>query len=57
MSPGVKNIVMFPAIHKYDDQTFDDMNEESDKQKFVIEKPLRPLPSHGIVEQAKKMVN
>ena len=48
---------MYPAIHSYDDQAFDDMSEESGKKRFIIKKPLWPVPSQGIVEQAKKMAN
>ena len=48
---------MYPAIHVYDDQAFDDKNEENEKkinECFIVKKPLRHVPSQGIVEQAKQ---
>ena len=30
------------------------MTEESEKKTFIVKKPLQPVPSEGIVEQAKK---
>jgi len=44
---------MYLAIHRYD-QAFDDISEESEKENFIVKKSLRPVPSQGIVEQAKK---
>ena len=44
---------MYPAIHWYDDQAFD-MSEESEKNNLIVKKPLWPVPSQGIVEQANK---
>ena len=51
-SPGVYiSIVIYPEICRFDDQAFDDTSEESErKTNFVIKKPLRPVPSQGIVE-------
>ena len=56
------SIAMHPAIHKYDDETFDDMSEESEKKKNLSTLSLRnrslwPVPSQGIVGQAKKKAN
>ena len=46
---------MYPAICTYDDQAFNNMSEESEeKNNFVMNKSLRPVPSQGMVEQAKK---
>ena len=47
------SIAMYPAIRQYDEQTFDDMSEESEKN-FIIKKPLWSAPSQGIAEQAKQ---
>ena len=49
------SIVMYIAIHRYDDQAFDDMSEESEKQfqRFIVQKLLWPVPSQGIVEQSR----
>ena len=44
---------MYPAICSYDEQAFDNMSEESEKNKLV-KKSLRPVPSQGKVEQAQK---
>ena len=36
------------SIPRYEDQAFDDMSEESQKikfERFIIQKPLRPVPS------------
>ena len=53
------NIAMYPAICQYDEHAFNDMSEESEKNKqTLVNKSLRPVPTQGIVEQAeKKMVN
>ena len=45
---------MYPAIRSYDEQAFDNMSEESGKKNFIVQKSLRPVPSQGMVEQAKK---
>ena len=46
---------MYPAICSYDDETFDDMSEESEEKKtLTLKKSLRPVPSQGMVEQVKK---
>ena len=46
---------LYPAIHNHVEQAFNNMNEESEKKKnFIIKKSLRPVPSQGMVEQAKK---
>ena len=46
---------MYPAIRSYDEQAFDyNMSEESENNNFIIKKSLRPVPSQGMVEQAKK---
>ena len=47
---------MYPAICSYDEQAFDNMSEESEKKSFIVQKSLRPVPSHGMAEQAKNMV-
>ena len=36
------------------EQAFDNVSEENEKKHFIIKKSLRPAPSQGIVEQAKK---
>ena len=58
-APNLKTIAltkaMYPAIRNYDEQAFDNMSEESEEKKtFIIKKSLRPVPSQGMVEQAKK---
>ena len=46
---------MYPAIRSDDEQAFDNMSEESEKKKnFIIKKSFWPVPSQGMVEQAKK---
>ena len=46
---------MYPAIWSFDEQAFDNMSEESEKNKnFIVKKSLRPVPSQIMVEQAKK---
>ena len=59
-APNLKTIartkVISTAICRYDNQAFDDTSAESGKQKlsaFIVNKMLRPVPSQGIVEQAK----
>ena len=42
------------AICSYDDEAFDNMSEESEEKETIIKKSLRPVPSQGMVEQAKK---
>ena len=46
--------VMYTTIHSYDEQAFDNMSEESGKKNFIVQKSLRPVPSQGMVGQAKK---
>ena len=48
--------VMYMAIHSNDEQAFD-MSEESGGgggRNLIVKKSLRPVPSQGVVEQAKK---
>ena len=45
---------MYGAIRSYDEQAFDNMSEENEKKNFIVKKSLRPVPSQGKVEQAKK---
>ena len=44
---------MYATIRSYDEQAFN-MSEESEKKNFIVQKSLRPVPSQGKVEQAKK---
>ena len=49
--------VMYAEICWYKDQAFDNMSEESLKKKkhfecFIVNKPLWPVPTQGIAEQA-----
>ena len=44
--------VIYPAIHSYDEQAFDNMSEESKKNNFIVKKSLRP--SQVMVKQVKK---
>ena len=58
-APNLKTIVLtkvrYTAICSDDEQAFDHMSEESEKKKnFIMKKSLRPVPSQGMVEQAKK---
>ena len=57
-APNLKTKVltkaMYAAIHSYDEQAFDNMSEGSEKTSFIIKKSLQPVPSQGMVEQAKK---
>ena len=46
---------MYPAICSYDEQAFDNMSEESEKNNFIVKKLLQPVPSQGMLEQAKNM--
>ena len=50
--------VMYTEIHSYDEQAFNNMSEEGEKNKhferFIVKKSLWPVPSQGIVEHAKK---
>ena len=52
------SILKFPAIRTDEDQAFDVMSEESERNKihehFIAKKQLQPAPSQGIVEQAKQ---
>ena len=43
---------MYTTICSYEEQAFD-MSEER-KENFIVKKSLRPVPSEGMVEQAKK---
>ena len=45
---------MPPVICSYDEQAFDNMSVESGKKQLFVKKSLRPVPSQGMVEQAKK---
>ena len=45
---------MYVMICSYDEQSFDNMSEESGKKNFIANKSLRPVPSQGMVEQANK---
>ena len=45
---------MYPEIHRYYDQAFNDMNEESGKKNLFMKKALQPLPNQGDVSKAKK---
>ena len=58
-APNLKIIVltkaMCAAIRSFDEPTFDNMSDESEKNKnLIIKKLSRPVPSEGMVEQAKK---
>ena len=46
--------VMYTTIHSCDEQAFDNMSEEGEKKNFILRKSLWPVPSQGMVEQAKK---
>ena len=46
--------MMYAAICSDDERAFANKSEESDKKNFIVKKSLRPVPSQGIVEQAKK---
>ena len=48
------SIAMYPVICRNDDQAISDLNEQSEKKTLSFMKLLRPVPSQGIVEQAKK---
>ena len=47
------SIAIYPAIRSYDEQAFE-MSEESENNNFIVKKSLQPVPSHGMIEQAKK---
>ena len=57
-APNLKTIVltkaMYTTIRSDDEQAFDNMSEESEKNNFIIKKLLQSVPRQGIVEQAKK---
>ena len=57
-APNLKTIALtkaiYPAIRSYDEQAFHNMSEESGKKNFIMMKSLWPVPSQGMVEQAKK---
>ena len=44
---------MYTRICSDDEQAFD-MSEESEEKNFIVKKSLWPVPSQGMVEQAKK---
>ena len=46
---------MYTTIHSYDEQAVVNMSEESEKKPVVVQKSLWPVPSQGMVEQAKNM--
>ena len=48
------SIAVYPAIRIYDEQAFRNMSEENENNNFIIKKSLRPVPSQGMVEQARK---
>ena len=56
-APNLKTIVltkvMYAAIRSYDEQAFDNMSEESEKENFFVKKLLQPVPSQSMDEQAK----
>ena len=56
-APNLKTIghtkVMYTTILGYNEQAFD-MSEESEKKTLSLKKSLRPVPSQGMAEQAKK---
>ena len=61
LAPNLKTIaltkVMYVAIHRYEDQAFDDITKESEKtffECFIVKKSLRPVPNQGMVEKVKK---
>ena len=60
-APNLKTIIltkaMYTVICSYDKQAFDNMSEESENNNFIVKKSLRPVPSQGMVEQAKKHGN
>ena len=46
---------MYPAIHSYSEQAFENMSEESgEKKTTIVKKSLWPVPSRAKIEQAKK---
>ena len=49
------SIAMCLAIWSYDEQAFDNMSEENEKKIFIVKKSLLPVPSQGMVEQARKL--
>ena len=46
---------MYPVIRSYDEQSFNNMSEESWKKNFIVKKSLQSVPSQSMVEQAKNM--
>ena len=53
-SPDVYKHCNYPAIHRYDDQAFDDMSEESEKKTFLLRNRCGLFQVKAFVEQAKK---
>ena len=52
----VISIAMYPAICSCDEQAFNNMSKENEKKKnFIVKKSFQPVPSQGMVEQAKNM--
>ena len=50
--------VMYTAIHSFDESTFDNISEKSEKKNFLVKKSSQPVPnpSQGMVgPQAKIM--
>ena len=45
---------MYTEINSHDEHAFNNMSEESEKKNLIVKKSLRPVPSRGVVEQAKK---
>ena len=56
-APNLKTITctegMYTVICSYDEEAFDNMSEESEGKKTIAKKLMRPVPSQGMVEQAK----
>ena len=44
---------MYSPIRSFDEQAFKHLSEQSKKKNFVVKKSLWPVPSQGMVEQAK----
>ena len=53
MSPGIYKHYIQQFVGKMI-KAFDNMSEESEKTTFFAKKSLRPVPSQGMVESAKK---
>ena len=60
VSPGVYKHTMYPAIHRYDDQAFDDMSEESGKKTktLLLRNGCGPFQVKALLSRQKtKMAN